>query len=268
SHFASVDGFEIPSDLVYEELEITTSDKVVLQCYFLPAGYSRSRAQSRATVIMFHGQTFLRVSPGLEFVRLGCDVLLVSYRGYGTSSGTPSEKGLQKDAQAALDYVLAHDELSSRPIVVHGHSLGGAVAIDVASRNPGKISAVIVENTFMSIPDVARCLPILKYCTFAITQRWNSFAKIPLIPRSTPILMLSGLQDMVVPPIQMKALWDVASTRGETKVADEELSPLKDAFQSFQDGQHADTWVKNGYWSTVDQFFKSTIDVPSATIPT
>jgi len=65
---------------------------------------------------------------------------------------------------------------------------------------------------------------------------------------------------MVVPQIHMTTLWDLAVNRGTTITTEEEPSILKDMFQSFRDGGHADTWVKEGYWKKVDEFFTATID--------
>lgn len=84
-----------------------------------------------------------------------CNVLMVSYRGYSGSEGRPSEGGLRLDAQAALDYlhVRRAAEIDKSRIVLLGNSLGGAAAIDLASRegNQGKFSGLILENTFLNI---------------------------------------------------------------------------------------------------------------------
>lgn len=270
-----LEGCEPPSDLTYEELKLTTSDRVALQCYFLPAGQpkccmkhcrSYTRASPRATVIMFHGNGYHiwhHIHAGKEFVRLGCNVLLVSYRGYGNSAGTPSEKGLRRDAQAALDYVLSQPELSQSRIVIHGHSLGGAVAIDLTSRNPSKISALIIENTFLSIPQVARGLPCFRHLTFFIHQRWDSASKIRLIERTTPILMLSGAMDMVVPPTHMAGLWEISRKRGDPSHSCDDADLEKDQFHVFPDGDHADTWIKDGYWAKIDLFLSLLATPPS-----
>ncbi|KAK7047319.1 bem46 protein, variant [Paramarasmius palmivorus] len=155
---------------------------------------------------MFHGNGYHiwhHAFSGSKFVELG----------YGHSQGTPSEKGLQKDSQAALEYVLAHPELSKRPIILHGHSLGGAVAIDLTHRNPHKITALIIENTFLSIPAVVQDIPGLRHLIIFIHQKWESHKRIRGIPGKTPILMFSGTDDEVVPAKQMKELWDIAQQR-------------------------------------------------------
>jgi fermentation-respiration switch protein FrsA (DUF1100 family) len=84
---------------------------------------------------------------------LGCNVLMLQYRGYGRSTGNPNEKGLKIDAQAALDYIRSQDELKHGKIIVYGQSLGGAVGINLLAKNQeqGDIVGLILENTFTSI---------------------------------------------------------------------------------------------------------------------
>ncbi|THU81702.1 alpha/beta-hydrolase [Dendrothele bispora CBS 962.96] len=171
---------------------------------------------SRATVISFHGNGYHvwhHAYSGENFARMGCDTLLVSYRGYGHSEGRPSEKGLRRDAQAALNYVLADPELSQKPIVIHGHSLGGAVAIDLVSRNSSQTQGLIIENTFLSIPLVVKDLPFLRHLTLFIHQTWESQERILKIPRTTPILMIGGKKDDVIPEKHMRELWKISRNR-------------------------------------------------------
>ena len=68
---------------------------------------------------------------------------------YGKSQGAPSEKGMKIDAQTALDYLVSHPELKKTRVVVYGQSIGGAVAIDLASKN--KVAGLVIENTFTSL---------------------------------------------------------------------------------------------------------------------
>ena len=84
---------------------------------------------------------------------LDCHVLMLEYRGYGLSSGTPDERGLSLDGQAALDYIRHRDDLRHFKLVVYGQSLGGAVAIPLVARNAGhgRIAGLILENTFTSM---------------------------------------------------------------------------------------------------------------------
>lgn len=76
---------------------------------------------------------------------------MLSYRGYGKSEGTPNEKGLRIDAQTMLDFVREHDILKDTPLIAYGQSIGGAVAIDLVSRNEDSFSGLMIENTFLSL---------------------------------------------------------------------------------------------------------------------
>jgi pimeloyl-ACP methyl ester carboxylesterase len=193
--------------------------------------------------------------------------LLVSYRGYANSDGVPSEKGLQRDAQAALDYLTTNEVFSSTPIIVYGQSLGGAVATDLILRNPTKISAVILENTFRSLPQVVRGWPYIGWLSFACVQKWNSASKVPNIPSSIPILMLSGACDEVVPQDHMFHLWNLVKKRHVNKTSSSSSSstsstvspPSKDMFKEFEKGGHADTCIQPGYWEAIQLFLDNVL---------
>lgn len=234
---------------------------------------------------MFHGNgmdhsDFLHHAK--HYFRYGCNVLTVSYRGYGESEGMPSEKGLQRDAQAVLDFVWNDCKLSKIPIIVYGLSLGGAVAIDVTSKNPDKVSALILENTFTSIPDIVHDWPVIGPFSFFCTQRWNSASKLPRIPPSLPILFCSGRDDTLVPCGHMDNLWKIAKKRGrivpsycgsvgpvccgpslgllglrrggEGEALDEWCPPEADVFMSYPRGGHVDTCTQPDYWHTIESF--------------
>jgi len=140
---------------------------------------------------------------------------------------------------------------------LYGQSLGGAVAIALASRNPSKINALIVQNTFTSLPGVVRDWPIIGFFSFICLQKWNSASKLPRIPKTLPILMLSGDMDQVVPRKHMHTLWEIAQKRGEEDKGSNEQSnvrPSKDVFKSFMYGSHMDTDRQSGYWRAVEEF--------------
>jgi len=261
--------------LQHEDIELLTLDRIILRCYLLRPAKTSSQTKasktsesiepeaavsSQGSVIMFHGNAMNYgdcLSGAAHIVKIGYTVLILSYRGYAHSDGLPSEKGLQNDAQAALDYLLADDELSQKPIILYGQSLGGAVAIDLASRNPSKINALIVENTFTSLPGVVRGWPIIGMFSFICLQKWNSAVKLPRIPKALPILMLSGDMDQVVPRKHMHTLWEIATKRGGNSNEQSDAPPSKDVFKSFMYGSHVNTNYQAGYWHAVDEFLDS-----------
>ncbi|EGN94339.1 hypothetical protein SERLA73DRAFT_62688 [Serpula lacrymans var. lacrymans S7.3] len=277
----------IPTDfgVDYQDLQLHTSDGVTLRSYLLvqrkelstnhatPVEHTEEQtneefASTRPTVIMFHGNGGNhghRIPLAKVFyVKMRCNVLMLSYRGYGHSEGSPSETGLCIDAQTALDYLTSHPHLSKTSIVLYGQSIGGAVAIHLASRNPAKITALILENTFTTLPRlVPKALPLLGPFAFLCHQKWDSASKIPLIPRSTPILMLSGVRDEVVPREHMQELWEIVSRRQGATSKQNKSIPLsevgdgKSKFIEFERGTHNDTCVQHGYWTAVTDFVAS-----------
>jgi len=141
---------------------------------------------------------------------MGFAVLAIDYRGFGKSSpGLPSEEMAYEDARAAWEWLAAHHP--QRPRYVFGHSLGGAIAIDLAARVEDE-KGTIVEGTFTSIPDVAATfkwgwLPIGPL----ITQRFAAVEKVPRI--GSPLLVVHGTEDRLIRSELAQRLYDAATGR-------------------------------------------------------
>jgi alpha-beta hydrolase superfamily lysophospholipase len=139
--------------------------------------------------------------------QLGFSVLAIDYRGFGKSTpGLPSEEMAYEDARAAWDWLAAHH--GSRPRYVFGHSLGGAIAIDLASHVDDE-RGVIVEGTFTSIADVASSmkwgwLPVGPL----ITQRFESIRKVAKV--HSPLLVVHGAEDSLIHSDLGRRLYDAA----------------------------------------------------------
>lgn len=139
----------------YEDLRIPTPDGESLSAFFIRP--TKKVSKPAVTVLMFHGNAgnIGHRNPIAEVVGqlLNCNVLMLEYRGYGLSSGTPDENGLKIDAQTGLDYLRQRPETKDTKILVYGQSLGGAVAISLVAKNQkdGDIAGLILENTFLSI---------------------------------------------------------------------------------------------------------------------
>ncbi|CAG8753249.1 9722_t:CDS:2, partial [Gigaspora rosea] len=177
------------------------------------------------------------------YTQFKCNVCLISYRGYGLSEGRPSEKGIRIDAQTFLDYILQDDDLKNTKLITYGQSLGGAISIDLVSRNEDKFSAMILENTFLSIPKVIPyIMPQLKYLSFLCHQVWPSETSIQQIVH-TPILFLSGARDEIVPPSHMVDLFELSQSRNKD-------------FKLFDNGLHNDTTFQDGYFEAIGEFLK------------
>ena len=139
----------------YDDLRIPTPDGETLSAFFIRP--SNKGVAKNVTIIMFHGNAG-NIGHRVPIARileenLGCNVLMLEYRGYGLSSGTPDEDGIMIDAQTGIDYIRNQGETKGTKIIVYGQSLGGAVSIRLVANNrhTGDIVGLILENTFTSI---------------------------------------------------------------------------------------------------------------------
>ncbi|KAH9481003.1 Protein bem46 [Psilocybe cubensis] len=254
-------------NMQYENVELITEDKVKLRCFLVRRFGNLKNA--RGTVIFFHGIAVNHgemLSQVKELYEFNLATLTVDYRGYGHSEGVPSENGIRLDAQAAIDYVKNHHILCKLPIILFGHGLGGAVAIYTASKNPNTVSAVIVENTYTSIPDLLKSMPVIRYFSWMSTQKWRSSTALSRLPTSLPILILSGRMDEYIPYTYMEKLWKIAMNRGRSEsknsVPNEEYRPpMNDMFRVFPDGMHYYTSHEPYYWETVFEFLDPLIRI-------
>ncbi|MGA2588986.1 MAG: alpha/beta hydrolase [Bryobacteraceae bacterium] len=139
-----------------------------------------------------------------EIAAAGSAILALDYRGYGKSSGQPMEKGLYRDAETAYNYLL---KTGYRPeqIILHGESLGTAVAVDLASRRP--CAAVVLEAPFTSAKDVARS--VMPWIGPMFIRGLDSRAKIRRI--HAPILFIQGDRDEIIPIRLGQALFAAAN---------------------------------------------------------
>lgn len=243
--------------LKYEDVWLTASDGVRLHSWFI-----KLFPNCKGPTILFFQENAGNIAHRLEFIdlmmqRLSCNVFMLSYRGYGASDGFPSQHGLMKDAQAALDHLLQRTDIDTMKVVVFGRSLGGAVGAALVRNNPGKVAALILENTFTSVLDMAGVmLPILKWfiggtgskglriLNFLVRSPWNTRDIIQNV--SEPILFISGSRDEMVPPAHMKRLHAASSSNSRSH------------FIEFPDGMHMDTWMRGGdrYWRTIQLFLE------------
>jgi fermentation-respiration switch protein FrsA (DUF1100 family) len=135
---------------------------------------------------------------------LGVGVLAVDYRGYGLSTGDPSEDGLYADSQAAFDALAARPDVDPKRIFVLGESLGGAVAIDLATRRP--VAGLVISASFTTLPEVA-ALHYGFLSSFA-QSRFDSINKVGKL--SCPKLFVHGQNDDWIPPRMSRSLFDAS----------------------------------------------------------
>jgi uncharacterized protein len=122
-------------------------------------------------------------------------ILVFDYRGYGRSTGVANERGILQDAEAARNWLAEENGINPCDVVLMGRSLGGAVAVDLATN--GGARGLILESTFSSLPDVAERHAAWLLPEWNMTQRLNSAEKIKNY--SGPLLQSHGSEDNLIP---------------------------------------------------------------------
>ena len=178
----------------------------------LQALNQRPAGQAGPVLLYLHGARW-NVSGSAQRIRrmqkMGFSVLAIDYRGFGKSStGLPSEATAAEDARVAWEWLKARHPL--QPRYIFGHSLGGAIAIDLAA-TVGDESGLMVENTFTNIPDVVSTfkwgwLPF----SLLVSQRFDSLQKIASI--GSPVIVVHGNKDTLIPSALGRRLYDAATT--------------------------------------------------------
>jgi fermentation-respiration switch protein FrsA (DUF1100 family) len=181
--------------LRFDALTLATEDGEKLDGWHVPAG---TGTPARALVIVFHGNAG-NIGHRLDYLRmfhdLGYASLILDYRGYGRSSGKPSEDGTYLDAAAAWNHATQVLGYPAERIVIFGESMGGAVAAQLAeSRRP---AALVLASTFTSVPDLgAEIYPWLPVRALA-RIRYDTRERLASI--AAPVLVIHSRGDDIIP---------------------------------------------------------------------
>jgi uncharacterized protein len=190
--------------MAFEDVTLETEDGVKIHGWYVPAD------DAKGTVLFFHGNggNISHRLPTLQtFREMGLNTLIVDYRGYGRSEGSPSEKGTYRDAEAAWKWLTETKKVPPDKLVIFGRSLGGAVASHLALQHPP--AGLVLESSFTSIPDMgARLywyLPIRLLSRFQYNTRKNVAAV------HCPVLIVHSPDDEIVPFDNGRSLFDAAN---------------------------------------------------------
>lgn len=233
--------------LPYQSIYTRSGDGTMLHMFFV--SQPKDRMKKAPTVLFLHGNAGnmghrLQNIVGL-YHNVQCNILMLEYRGYGLSQGSPSEEGLYMDARAGIDYLFTRTDINTNEIIVFGRSLGGAVAIDLATKeeNSRRIWCLILENTFTSIPDMAALFvgsKFLQYLPlFVYKNKYLSILKMRSI--TVPTIFISGLADTLVPPRMMQDLYKACRSNRK------QLLPIVG-------GTHNETWCQPSYYQHICVF--------------
>ncbi|MBU1425883.1 MAG: alpha/beta hydrolase [Gammaproteobacteria bacterium] len=189
--------------LPFEDIRLTASDGIGLHGWFVPA------PQPRGTVLFLHGNAG-NISHRLDslqmFHRLGYNTLIFDYRGYGNSSGTPTEQGTYRDAEAAWRYLTEQRQVPACRIVLFGESLGGAIAAQLASTR--KPAALVIASGFTSVPEMAQHLYPYLPVRWLARIRYDTRACLRTV--TAPVLIAHSPQDEIIPYEHGRALFAAA----------------------------------------------------------
>ena len=191
--------------LRFEDITFMAEDGVKLNGWWLP------HERARGTVLHCHGNAGNlghRVELAQRLHQLGVNVFLFDYRGYGQSAGWPSENGLARDARAAYEFVRAqYGDTEQPPLLLHGQSLGGAVAARLALEK--QVRGVILESAFTSVPDMARQmypgLPLHRL----VSARYDALASVGKL--TAPKLIAHSPDDDMIPFEMGRRLFEQAA---------------------------------------------------------
>jgi fermentation-respiration switch protein FrsA (DUF1100 family) len=186
-----------------KELRLATADGETLVAWHFPP------KEGRPLILYFHGNGGAlvdRVPRFRMFVARGYGILAVSYRGYGGSTGSPTQNGLMQDGEAAYREALARG-YDDRRVVLMGASLGTGVAIALAARH--EAAALVLEAPYLSALDVARAhYPIFPVRWLMLDQFRSDLA---IRQVRLPVLMVHGEEDDVIPIDSAKRLFELAN---------------------------------------------------------
>jgi len=215
-------------DAKIEEVWLTTGDGVKTLSWHL------RQEKPRATVLFFHGNAgniAHRTGTLLSLAKLNVDVFMVGYHGYGRSEGHASEAAIYLDADAAYAYLTEKCGVPASRVIVFGESLGGAPAIELASKKP--CGGLIIQSAFSSIRDMSRVVIPQFPAYWFLRSKMDNLRKIPRV--GAPKIFIAATADEIVPCEQTRKLFDAA------------VEPRE--WRQFADCRHNDLfWAHNRAW--------------------
>ena len=189
--------------LDYTSVNIATSDDETLHGWWVPS------PDAKGTVLFFHGNAG-NISHRLDYLKmfkqLGYNTLLFDYRGYGQSSGTPSESGTYLDAQATWRYLIETQRIAPAQIVLFGESLGGAVATWLAAHE--KPGLLVLVSTFTSVPDLATEIYPFLPVRWITRFQYNTLESLQSV--ICPVFIAHSPQDEIIPFAHGQQLFQAA----------------------------------------------------------
>ena len=188
----------------YEEIFIKVDDKITLKSWLINKDFKEFK-----TLVLFHGNAgdlSNRIYKLNELNKLDINILLISWRGFSGNKGSPTEKNLYEDAEAAIKW-LNEKKVENNQIILYGESLGSGVAVEIGKKN--NFNGIILESPFTSVENSAKIYYPYLPVKFLLKDRYDSINKIDKI--RTPILIMHGKKDDIIPFSMGKELFEKAN---------------------------------------------------------
>ena len=188
----------------YEEIFIKVDDEIKLKSWIVKKDFKKFK-----TLVLFHGNAghlSNRIYKINELNKLNINILLISWRGFSGNKGSPTEKNLYQDAEAAIKW-LNEQKIENEQIILYGESLGSGVAVEIAKKND--FNGIILESPFTSIENSAKIYYPYLPVKLLLKDRYDSISKINTI--NSPILIMHGEKDDIVPFSMGKELFEQAN---------------------------------------------------------
>ncbi len=189
--------------LSYEDVTLQTADGLKLYGWFIPSH------DMLRTMIFLHGNAG-NIGNRLDKIKIfhdmGLNVLIMDYRGFGQSEGSPTENGMYKDAEAIYDYLVLRKDIDPQGMIGYGESLGGVAVIDLATKR--KFKELIIDSSFTNALDMAKVIyPMIP--PFLVHLKLDSEMKVRSI--TIPKLFIHSTEDTLVPFWIGRKLYDAAA---------------------------------------------------------
>ena len=201
------------------EIVVKTIDKISLLAWFYEG------KSDKPILVYFHGNSFDIGERAYRIKRYndaGFSSLIVGWRGYSGNEGKPTENNLYLDGKATIEWILENTKFNSEDIINYGESLGSGVAVELNLKF--KFLCTVLEAPFTSIADVAnkryKMYPT-KFLKFLIKDKLDNLSKIDQI--KSPLLIISGTKDEVVPHLHSKLLFEKAIQYKKSLFIDEAM---------------------------------------------
>ncbi len=205
--FAALDATPTDWGLDYQEVHLVSEDGIALHGWLVSPPKPRTAAPK--TILFFHGNAGNISHRGDSiriFADLGLEVLIIDYRGYGRSQGSPSEQGLYRDAAAAWRWLTQVRAIPADEILVFGRSLGGAVAAWLAAQTSP--AALIIESSFDRMQSLADAHYPLLSRLIPLRAQFPAIEQIAAV--RCPVLVLHSVDDEIVPDRLGRRLYQAA----------------------------------------------------------